>query len=91
MANPAELGGPRPVGASHAPGAPRPFPGRARGLPFPPRAPGRVFALAYTPAEAEATRGADGWCEVGAVVDGRRGRACVVRWHPARRRGRLAC
>ena len=52
--------------------------------------PGRVLALPYTPAEAEATRGADGWCEVGAVIDGRRGRACLVRWHPARG-GRLAC
>ncbi len=49
------------------------------------RHPDRVLALPYGPADAEATRRPDGWRVAGAVVDGGRGRACVVRWHPAGR------
>ncbi len=47
--------------------------------------PARVDALPYPAADAEDTRGPDGWREVGVVVDGGRGRAWVVRWHPAGR------
>ncbi len=54
------------------------------------RHPERVLALPYAAADAEATRRPDGWREVGVVVDGGRGRACVVRWHP-KRRIRLDC
>jgi hypothetical protein len=51
--------------------------------------PGRVFGLPYAPADAEATRRPDGWCEVGAVVDGARGRLRAVEWHHRTARTRL--
>ena len=51
--------------------------------------PDRVYGLPYTPADAEVTLRPDGWCEVGAVVDGGRGRAHAVQWHPRTARARL--
>ena len=50
-----------------------------------------MYGLPYTPADAEATLRPDGWCEVGAVVDGGRGRAHAhaVQWHPRTERARL--
>ena len=51
--------------------------------------PDLVFALPGTPARAAGTAPADGWCDVGTVVDVPGGRAYAVWWHPALRRARL--